>query len=480
MNTFQLFINNQAQAASDGASRSVHSPHDGRVIGEVAIATTRDLNSAVEAAKTAFGSWSGLNPYNRESILRKATAHVRTKANEIGMLMALEQGKPLNQSVSEVMGACDTIDYYAAEGVRVEGWTNATEDKSYRSWVTYSPVGVCGLITPWNYPVSLLSWKLGPALATGCTVVVKPTSVTPMSPLAFCMALAEGGVPAGVINVITGSGSTLGDALVKHSGIAKVAMTGSTEAGKHILTSAAPYLKKVSLELGGQCPAVVCADADIDLAAKVVAYKAFRNGGQSCSSVNRVYVHASVHDHFVDKLKVAAEALTMGDGITNPKVDLGAMATKDGVATCVRHVKDAMDRGAKLITGGERPAGAEFSQGNYYQPTILTECVQDALVMKEETFGPVVGIATFETLDSAIAMANDSTFGLVAYAFTKDYSTTTTLTERLEAGTVCINHGAVNTNYGPYAGWKDSGYGLELSRKAIYEYLKPKHIKTVA
>lgn len=478
MNDFQLLINNQAVPAAGGERLEVCSPHDGRRVGSVAKAGLPDLDAAVAAAGAAFPMWSGLPPYERERILRKASSHVRARAESIGMLMALEQGKPLAQCISEVNGSCDTIDYYAAEGVRVEGWTNPTEDKAYRSWVTYTPVGVCGLITPWNYPVSLLSWKLGPALATGCTTVVKPTPVTPMSPLAFCQALVEGGLPAGVVNCVTGHGAELGEGLVQHRGVAKIAMTGSSKVGKQILSAAAPFLKKVSLELGGQCPAVVCADADVALAAKIIAYKGFRNCGQSCSGVNRVYVHQSVHDDLVAKLRAIAEKLTMGDGISDPKVDGGPMATAEGVATVAEHVADALEKGALLVTGGRRPEGELFARGHYFLPTVLTRCTQDMRVMRDETFGPVVAVAAFEDLEDAIARANDSDYGLVAYAFTRDYATTVKLSERLEAGTVCVNHGAVNTNYAPYAGWKDSGYGLELSRRAVYEYLKPKHIKT--
>ncbi len=472
-----LLINGIRQPAIGGARSEVRSPHDGRLVGTVPRATSTDLDAAVQSAHAAFKSWSALPSYEREKIIRKATAFVRTKASEIGRLMALEQGKPLAQSVSEIGGACDTIDYYAAEGVRIEGWTNPAEDKAYRSTVVYQPVGVCGLITPWNYPVSLLSWKLGPALATGCTVVVKPTTVTPMSPLAFCAALIEGGLPAGVVNCVTGPGSSLGEALVKHPLVAKIAMTGSTEVGKQILTTAAPFLKKVSLELGGHCPAVVCADADLDLAAKIIAYKGFRNCGQSCSSVNRVYAHASIHDALVAKLRAIAEKMTMGDGLTDPKVDLGPMATADGVETAHAHVTDALAHGATLVCGGRRPDGDAFRQGHYYLPTILAGCTQTMRVMREETFAAVVPFAKFDTLDEAIALANDTAYGLVAYAFTKDYATTVRLTESLDAGTVCVNHGAVNTNYAPYAGWKDSGYGVELSRRAVFEYLKPKHIK---
>ncbi|MEO7317702.1 MAG: aldehyde dehydrogenase family protein [Chthoniobacteraceae bacterium] len=478
-NEFGLLIGNERRAASDGAVSEVKSPHDGRVIDTVPRATSADLDAAVQAAHAAFKMWSALTSYEREKIIRKATTHARTKADEIARLMALEQGKPLAQSVSEIGGSCDTIDYYAAEGVRIEGWSSPTEDKSYRSHVSYQPVGVCGLITPWNYPVSLLSWKLGPALATGCTVVVKPTTVTPLSPLAFCAALAEGGLPPGVVNCITGSGATLGELLVKHRLVAKIAMTGSTAVGKSILATAAPYLKKVSLELGGHCPAIVCADADLDLAARVIAYKGFRNCGQSCSSVNRVYAHASIHDALVAKLKVIAEKMTMGDGLTDPKVDLGPMANADGVATAHAHVTDAVQQGATLICGGRKPDGEIFAKGHYYLPTILTGCTPTMRVMREETFAAVVPFAKFETLDEAIALANDSDYGLVAYLFTKDHATTVRASEALEVGTVCVNHGAVNTNYAPYAGWKDSGYGVELSRCAVFEYLKPKHIKVL-
>ena len=474
---FDLLINHERRAASDGARSEVKSPHDGRVVGTVPRATVADLDAAVQAAHAAFKIWSALTSHEREKIIRKSTAHVRTKADEIGRLMALEQGKPLAQSVSEIGGSCDTIDYFAAEGVRIEGFTNPTEDKSYRSQVTYQPVGVCGLITPWNYPVSLLSWKLGPALGTGCTVVVKPTTVTPLSPLAFCAALAEGGLPPGVVNCVTGSGATLGEALVKHPLVAKIAMTGSTAVGKQILAAAAPYLKKVSLELGGHCPAIVCADADIDLAAKIIAYKGFRNCGQSCSSVNRVYAHASIHDALVAKLRAIAETMTMGDGLTDPKVDLGPMTTADGVETAHAHVMDAVEQGAGLICGGRRPGGEQFAKGNYYFPTILTGCTQTMRVMREETFAAVVPFAKFETFDEAITLANDSAYGLVAYLFTKDCATTVRASEALDAGTVCVNHGAVNANYAPYAGWKESGYGIELSRRAVFEYLKPKHIK---
>ncbi len=475
-----LFLDGKSVSAEDDSTITIYSPASREPIASIARATPGDINRAVETAQAGFKEWAKLTAYQRESIIKKATAYVRTQSDRIGMLMALEQGKPFNQSKSEIIGSCDTLDYFASESVRVEGYVNQTEKNGVFSIVKYYPVGVCALITPWNYPVSLLSWKLGPALAVGCSVVVKPTTVTPLSPMAFCMALVEGGIPAKVISVITGQGAIVGNTLVKHPLVKKVAMTGSTETGKKLMQTVAPYLKKISLELGGQCPAIVCEDADIKNAATVIAYKGFRNMGQSCSSVNRVYVHVSKHQELIAELKKNAEKLSIGDGVSDGTVDLGPMATAEGVATTKQHIEDAIGKGASLVTGGRAPEGEQFENGFYFMPTILDNCHTGMKVMQEETFGCVVGVETFETLDEAVNKANNTSFGLVAYAFTRDFKTSMHLSEALEAGTVCINNGAVNTNYAPYAGWKDSGYGVELSRNAVFEYLETKHIKIEA
>jgi succinate-semialdehyde dehydrogenase / glutarate-semialdehyde dehydrogenase len=472
-----LLIGGQSRPSSSRQRWSIRSPATGEIVGSIASATREDVLEAVESAQQAFLRWSNLTPYEREKIIRAATTYVRGKSEEIGRLMALEQGKPFNQSKSEIAASCDTLDYYAAEGLRVEGTVLATEDRNYRSSVIYQPLGVCALITPWNYPVSLLSWKLGPALATGCTVVVKPSPVTPMSPTAFCAALIEGGVPAGVVSVVNSEAVAIAEELVTHPLVAKVAMTGSTHSGKRLMELVAPSLKRISLELGGQCPAIICADADLDLAAKVVAYKGFRNMGQSCSSVNRVYVHASAHDAFVEKLRTLAEKQTIGDGAADGSVDLGPMATAASLTKVKEHVADALKKGATLVYGGAAPDGELFARGNFYLPTILASVTTDMLVMRDETFGPVVPVASFRQIEEAVRQANDTSWGLVAYLFARDYATITRVCEALEAGTVCVNNGAVNTNYAPYSGWKDSGFGLELSRDAVFEYLKIKHIK---
>jgi succinate-semialdehyde dehydrogenase / glutarate-semialdehyde dehydrogenase len=453
----------------------ITNPATGGHIADVADQTLADLDSAVARATEAQSAWARRTAYDREKVIRTATNYVRTQAEQIGLLMAQEQGKPLKQSVSEVIGGCDMLDYYAAEGLRIEGYSNPTEAGNLRSWVSYVPVGVCGLITPWNYPVALLSWKLGPMLAAGCAGVVKPTPVTPLSPSAFCHALVQGGIPAGVIEVITGSGPELGAALVAHTGVKKIAMTGSTATGKAILTACAPHLKKVSLELGGNCPAIVCADADIAHAAKIIAYKGFRNMGQSCSTVNRCYVHASIAEEFTKLLILEAEKLTLGDPVAEPGCDLGPFATESARAKVEEHIGDALAKGASLHTGGRRPVDRRI--GYYFLPAVLTGLTPQMRMSQEETFGPVVPIATFETNAEALSLANATEYGLCAYLFARDFATITTLSESLNAGTVCVNNGAVNTSYAPYEGWGDSGFGMELGRRAIYEYLKTKHIK---
>jgi succinate-semialdehyde dehydrogenase / glutarate-semialdehyde dehydrogenase len=468
-----LLIGGESRGATGGATYPLLSPATREVLAHVPDAAGEDLEMAVTVARAAQKAWAALTAYTRESITRKATAHARSKADEIGRLMALESGKPLNQSRGEVVASCDTIDYYAAEGVRLEGYTNPTEAANLRSSVTYTAVGVCGLIVPWNYPLSLLSWKLGPSLAAGCSSIVKPSPQTPLCTVAFCRALLDGGLPPGVVSVLTGSSAELGRALVTHPGVDKIAMTGSTATGKRILESVASQLKKVSLELGGHAPAIVCADADVKNAAKIIAYKGFRNMGQSCSSVNRVYAHESVAAELEAELILLAEKLSIGDGVTDGGVDLGPMATPEALEKVETHVADALTRGAKLVTGGKRP----LETGNYYAPTVLSDVPQDALMLREETFGPVVPLLTFSDLEDAVRRANDTPYGLVAYLFARDYATITWVSEALEAGTVCVNNGAVNTNYAPYEGWKESGFGVELGRRGITEYVKTKHVK---
>lgn len=472
----QLIINGQCTDSGIGRDADVIGPATAQPIGSYACASSEQVDAAIAAANNAFKDWRSKTAYEREKIIRKATDFVRGKADEIGMLMAKEQGKPYAQSRGEITASCDIIDYYAAEGVRVEGTVHQTEKSQFRSQVIKQPIGVVAAITPWNYPVALLSWKLGPALAAGCTTIVKPTPVTPLSPFAFCQALCDGGIPAGVVSFLCSDEIEIAQQLVTSPSVHKVAMTGSTAVGKSIMESIASQLKDVTLELGGHCPAIVCPDADLAVTAKAIAYKAFRNMGQSCSSINRIYVHRSIHDELVKLVQAEAEAMSIGDGVDQADVDLGPMCTAEVREKVEAHVADAIAQGAKLVYGGERPSD-QNENGYYYLPTILTEVPDNALMMREETFGPVAPFQIYDDLNEAIEKANDTNYGLASYLFAQDMKTIYTVSEALEAGTVAVNNVAVNTPYAPYQGWKDSGFGFDLSREAIDAYLNLKHIK---
>ncbi len=454
----------------------VRSPATGAVVGAYAQADASHVALAVEAAAAAQRAWAARPTPEREAAIRAATAKARAHAPQIGRLMALESGKPLKQSVAEAASSFDLIDHYAGEATRIHGEILPTERADMRSWVVRQPLGVVAAITPWNYPVALLSWKLGPALAAGCAVVVKPSPVAPLSPHAFCAALNQGGLPPGLVNVLTGSDAALGEALVTHPGVAKIAFTGSTATGRTLMRTAGPLFKKITLELGGHCPAIVCADADLALSAKAIAYKAFRNMGQSCSSINRIYAHAGIHDRLVELVAQEARTLSIGDPCGSPEPDLGPMATRQAREKVEAHVADALRLGARVVCGGAAPAGLHPA-GHWYAPTVLTGMRADMAMMREETFGPVAPFQAFERVDDAVAAANDSPYGLCAYLFTTDLGRCMQLSERLEAGTVCVNHVAVNSAYGPYEPWKASGVGVELGRAAIDEYLHRKHIK---
>lgn len=453
----------------------VRSPANAHVVGRYAKASPQHVNEAVAAATTAWQRWSATSGPDRERRIRAATAVARERAAAIAMLMAKEQGKPLAQCRSEVIGACECIDYYASEAVRIQGEVLPTEGIRFRSLVIRQSVGVVAAITPWNYPVALLAWKLGPALAAGCSIVVKPTPVTPLSPHAFCQALIDGGLGDGLIQVLTGDDAEVAQPLVTHPQVAKIAFTGSTATGRVLMRLAGPAFKKITLELGGQCPAIVLPDADLERTAAAIVYKAMRNMGQSCSAINRIYAHADIHDDLVARVVQRCAALRIGDGISPPDVDLGPMTTRSGRDRVAAHVADALEKGASLVYGGRIPAHDD--RGNFYEPTVLTGMRSDMLVAREETFGPVAPFSAFTDLDAAITAANTSEYGLCGFVFTRDLDRAFTISERLEVGSVCINHVAVNSPYAPYEGWKASGVGVELSRDAVGEYLHRKHLK---
>lgn len=472
----QLIINGEVKPSLSGKTRDVVCPANQEKIGTQEDGVKEDLDLIVPASTEAFKNWSKLTAFEREKIVCKAADYAAEQADEIGLLMAKEQGKPLKQSVSEVKASSEMIKYFAHQGVRIQGEVNRTEKAAYRSMVIRQPVGPVAAIIPWNYPVALMSWKLGPGLAAGCTFIVKPSSNTPLCGYAYCKALNEGGLPPGVVSFISGSGARIGGLFAEYDEIKKIAMTGSTATGQELMRMFGPKLMKISLELGGNCPAVICDDADLTNAAKMVVYKAFRNMGQSCSGMNRVYVQESVKDEFVELLVQETKKQTIGDGFSKD-TDLGPMANPGQLQKVKDYIEQAVEKGATIAYGGKAPEGEAFEKGNFILPTILDGCTHEMDAVTCETFGPVAPIITFKTLKDAVAMANDTEYGLAAFVFTQSLDRAFYMTEAIEAGTVCVNNAAVNTPYAPYEGWKHSGYGFELSQKAVDEYLLQKHIK---
>ncbi len=452
---------------------SVLNPADEEVIGTASMATQAEVDAAVEAAERAFQTWSRTPPAHRAALLRRAAQLVRERLDALARLLTLEQGKPLKDARGEVQASADALEYYAEEARRIFGRIIPTDVPNRRSLVIHQPVGPVAAIGPWNYPVLLLAWKVAPALAAGCTVVVKPPSRTPLAISRFLACLVEAGAPNGVVNTVIGPGSTVGAYLVRHPGIRKIAFTGETQTGKEILRMAADGMKRVSLELGGHCPLLVFPDADLEAAARGAVYRAFRNMGQVCNAINRIYVHRQVYEPFLERFVAHTRRLRIGPGLEDP--DLGPMTTQEGLEKTMAHIEDARAKGARVVYGGHRPDG--LPKGYFFTPTVLVDVNHLMRVMREETFGPVAPIMPFEDLEEALHLANDSPYGLVAYAYTRDLRTAFLVAEGLEVGTVGVNNVVGGEVPFPYGGWKESGFGLELSHEGLEEYLLVKHIR---
>lgn len=473
----KMLINGEFVDAKNKKIIEVFSPVDNSVCGTVPSCEEEDINLAVEAANSAFQAWSLKTPFERGKILRKAAQLVLNHADEIARTMTLEQGKPFQEARGEVIKGSDILTYYAEEGERVYGRIIANaEGNDIVSHVVYQPMGVAACISPWNYPIELLAWKTGGALASGCTCVIKAPSEAPLAPIIFVETMLKAGIPAGVINMITGSGKQMGDILTKHPKVKKVAFTGSTAVGKHIAKNCAETLKKLSLELGGSEPMIVCGDANMEAAVTGACRRSFRNMGQICIAVNRIYVDRTVYEEFLDRFSKAAKVLTIGNGLVE-NCDLGPMCTASGVETAKKHVEDALSKGGRLITGGKVPEGEKFEKGNFYEPTIIADCNHSMLLMTEETFGPVVGVMAYDTIEEAIELANDCKYGLAAIGYTESLSIANKLTKELEAGNVAINNVDAGVINAPYGGWKESGYGHEHGPEGLYEYLYIKHLR---
>lgn len=474
MHQSQMLINGELVASLSGKVEIIKNPADQEPVAEVSVGSREDARLALEAAKSAFPEWSRTTSALRADLLHEAARLVRKRSEDIARLITMEMGKPLKGSRLEVLASADTLDYYAEEGRRNFGqWITSSNS---RSIVIRQPVGVCALITPWNFPVDLLAWKVAPALAAGCTLVAKPPSQAPLAATEFIRTVSEAGLPPGTVNIVHGQGSEVGAELVENPISRKIAFTGETSTGRWIMEKAAKYIKRVSLELGGQSPFIVCQDADLEKAAIACAQRAFNNMGQICISVNRVYADEKIAEEFTTRLLERTRRLKIGNGL-ELDVDLGPMASEAQRQKTKDHVADALQKGAELLYGGRKPEGREYEKGFFYQPTVLTKANHSMKVMREETFGPVAPIMRFKTLDEALMLANDNEYGLAAYVFTENLKTAIYAAERLEAGGIAVNVNNVVDMQAPFGGWKQSGFGRELGHFGLESYLEIKHIR---
>ncbi len=472
----QMLIDGRDLPLEEGAGRRavIYNPANQEAVAEVAVGSRQDARLALQAAERAFLLWSKTSSQKRGEILHEAAGRVRDSSERIARLLTLEQGKPLKYARTEVLSSADVLDYYAEEGKRNYGeWITGPRS---RSIVLRQPIGVAALITPWNYPVDLLAWKVAPCLAAGCTFVAKPPSLAPLAATEFVRAVSQAGLPAGAANVVHGPGGEVGAELVESPISRKIAFTGETATGRSIMAAAAAHIKRVSLELGGQSPFIVCADADIKAAAASAAQRAFSNMGQICISVNRIYVADEVAEAFADELVARAEGFKIGSGLDHD-VDLGPMFSRAQRVKTREHVADALEKGAELLSGGREPEGEAYEKGYFFLPTVLCRADHKMKVMQEETFGPVAPVMKFKSLEEAISLANDSPYGLAAYIFTSDLKTALLAAEGLEAGGIGVNVNNVVDLQAPFGGWKESGIGRELGRWGLEAYMETKHIR---
>lgn len=471
----KLFIDGRFIAGSDDRL-PVENPATGAVIGHIAAASGDEISDAVAAARRAFATWSRTLPRQRAAALHQLGDLVADDADRMARIMTAEQGKPVNEARGEILKLAEACHFYAEEATRVHGEIVPNDQPGYQSQVVREPIGVVGAITPWNYPAELVGWKLCAALAAGCAIVIKPAEITPFTALAIAEKCARAEIPAGVVNVLTGKGSVVGQALVAHPGVDKIAFTGSSAVGLHIQQSC-PQVKRMSLELGGNCPMIVTESADIAAAVKGAARRSFRNCGQICIAINRIYVHRSVYDAFLAGLAAAADGLSVKNGLDHPDADLGAMASAEPLAKTRAHLDDALAKGARLLAGGAAPEGDEYARGHFFRPTVLAACTHQMLVMTEETFGPLVGVAPYDDLDEAIRLANDTPYGLASYAYVRDLTELQRLSAGLDYGNVAVNNVDAGIMNAPYGGRKQSGVGYEHGREGLLEYFNFKHVR---
>lgn len=447
----------------------VMNPATEEVFATVPKGSVREAALAVDAAYDAFESWSSLSAYERSDLIRKWYDLIKERTEDLAKTMTEEQGKPLAEARGEIAYANGFISWYAEEAKRIYGETIPATQQNKRLFVHKQPVGVTAVITPWNFPAAMITRKVGPALAVGCTVVIKPASQTPLTAIKLVQLAHQAGIPKGVINVVTGDSKAIGETWLADTRVRKLTFTGSTEVGKQLMKGAAYTVKKISLELGGHAPAIVMADCDLEKAAAGVLAAKFRNAGQTCVCVNRVYVHESIAAAFTEKLVEKARQLKVGNGLEEG-VDIGPLIDTAAIEKAQQHVDDAKEKGAQVELGGSK------RDGLFFEPTVLTAVTDGMICMTDETFGPVMPITTFSTEAEAVNRANDSIYGLAAYVFTENISQGIRIAEKLEYGIIGLNDGIPSTPQAPFGGFKQSGLGREGGHQGIDEYLEVKYI----
>ncbi|KAL7186946.1 hypothetical protein ACSBR2_028622 [Camellia fascicularis] len=457
--------------AYDGKTLKVHNPANGEVLANVSCMGVRETNDAIASAYDAFKSWSKLTAAERSKCLRKWYDLIVAHKEELGQLITLEQGKPLKEAIGEVSYSAGFIEFFAEEAKRVYGDIIPSTLSDRRLFVLKQPVGVVGTITPWNFPLAMITRKVGPALACGCTVVIKPSELTPLTALAAAELSLQAGIPPGAVNVVMGNAPEIGDALIASPQVRKITFTGSTAVGKKLMAGAAGTVKKVSLELGGNAPCIIFDDADLDVAIKGTLATKFRNSGQTCVCANRIIVQEGIYDKFADALSNIVQKMQVGDGF-HEGVSQGPLINEAAVQKVESFLQDAKSKGAKVLLGGKR-----HSLGmTFYEPTVITDVKSEMLISREEVFGPVAPLLRFKTEEEAINIANDTNAGLAAYVFTSNMQRSWRISEALEYGIVGVNEGLVSTEVAPFGGFKQSGLGREGSKYGMDEYLEIKYV----
>jgi len=465
------FINGTWTGADSGETIDVTNPATGEKLGTIPKMGAAETRRAIEAANAAYPKWRAKTAKARATILRRWCDLILEHQEDLAMLMTAEQGKPLAEARGETIYAASFIEWFAEEGKRIYGDVIPQHQSDKRIVVLKEPIGVCAAITPWNFPSAMITRKAAPALAAGCTMVVKPATATPYSALALAELAKRAGIPDGVFSVITGSAALIGGEMTSNPLVRKVTFTGSTVIGKKLMAECAGTVKKLSLELGGNAPFIVFDDADLDAAVEGALISKYRNTGQTCVCTNRFLVQEGVYDRFAEKLAEAVGRMTVGDGLKG-ETQQGPLIDRAAVEKVEEHIADALAKGARVVIGGKRHALG----GTFFQPTVLADVVPGMLVAREETFGPVAPLFRFKTEQEAIQLANDTEFGLAAYFYSKDISRVWRVAEAIEYGIVGINTGLISTETAPFGGMKESGSGREGSKYGIEEFLEIKYL----